>query len=88
VGVVAIAAANVVVVIVSLGLASALRSLSSLLYGKLMHGSDGFESKIFSIRVGSGLWIKLGFGKFPLKPPNFPILFPSDKKNLTRSSLH
>jgi len=26
------------------------------------------------------LWFVFGYGKFPLKIPNFPIFFPSDKK--------
>jgi len=40
----------------------------------------------FLTRVGSGrvshLWFGLEFGKFPLKPSNFSIFFPSGQKKI------
>jgi len=37
-----------------------------------------------SVQV-SHIWFKFGFGKFPLKIPNFPTFCPLDKKNLIGS---
>jgi len=47
--------------------------------------SDGSWSKQNFLLLGSGwvtyLWFRFGFGKFPLKIPNYPIFFPSGQKN-------